>query len=177
MEYMSRTFRLAWLPVFLLAGGCGWLPERSDPTEVATQFWDAVHAEDLDLAMEHASLLSSDLRDWAEGYEIVEFVLGETLRNERSATVETSVLTALGDFEMHPRFLTHLVREDDVWKVDVDETQRDLAKGVVAAVTARVRGALAEGVHELGAALEEGLRELEKGMQNALEDLEKDPEI
>lgn len=174
---MSARYRLAWLPVLLLAGGCGWLPERSDPAEVTTQFWDAMHAEDLDLAMEYASLLSSDLRDWAENYEIREFALGETLRNERAATVETSVLTALGDFEMRPRFLTHLVREDDVWKVDVDETQRDLAKGVVAVVAARVRGALVEGVHELGAALEEGLRQLEEGMQDALEDLEKDPEI
>ena len=175
---MSAMRTLAWLPVLLLVGGCGWLPERSDPAEVATQFWDAVHREDLDLAMEHASLMSSDLRDgWAEDYEIKEFVLGETLRNERAATVETSVLTALGDGEMRPRFKTHLVREGDLWKVDVDQTQRDLAKGVVGAVATRVRGALTEGARELGAALEEGLRELEESLQDALEDLEEDPEI
>ena len=174
---MRPVRTLAWLPVLLLAGGCGWLPERNDPAEVATQFWDAVHEDDLDLAMEHASLMSSDLRDWAEDYEIVEFTLGETLRNERAATIETSVLTRLGEFEMRPRFLTHMVREGDLWKVDVDQTQRDLAKGVVTAVAGRVRGALVDGARELGSALEEGLRQLEEGMQDALEDLEKDPEI
>ncbi len=169
---------LAWLPILLLGGGCGWLPERNDPAEVATQFWHAVHDENLDLAMERASRLSSDLRDgWAKDYEIKEFALGETLRNERAATVETSVLTALGDFEMRPRFRTHLVREDDVWKVDVDATQRDLARRVVAAVAARVRGALTESAHELGAALQQGLTELEEGLLKALEELEKDPEI
>ncbi len=174
---MSARRLRRWLPLVLLAGGCGWLPERSDPAEVATQFWDAVQDEDLDLAMEHASLMSSDLRDWAEDYEILEFTLGETLRNKKSAAVDTSVLTKLGDFEMRPRFQTHLVREENLWKVDVDETQRDLAKGVVAAVAGRVRGALAEGARELGSALEEGLRQLEEGMQDALEDMDKDPEI
>lgn len=168
---------LSCLPVLLLAGGCGWLPERSDPTEVATQFWDAVRDEDLDLAMEHASLLSADLRDWAEDYDIVEFTLGKALKNENAASVETSVLTKLGDFEMRPRFQTRLVREGNGWKVDVDETQRNLAKGVVAAVAARVRSALAEGARELGTALEEGLRQLEEGMKDALEDINKDPEI
>ena len=78
---------------------------------------------------------------------------------------------------MRPRFRTHLVREDDVWKVDVDATQRDLARGVVAAVAARVRGALTESAHELGAALQQGLTELEEGLLKALEELEKDPEI
>ncbi len=173
-----RAWRvLSCLSVLLLAAGCGWLPERSDPTEVATQFWDAVQDEDLDLAMEHASLLSADLRDWAEDYEIVEFTLGEVLKNENAATVETTVLTKLGDFEMRPRFQTHLVREDDGWKVDVDETQRKLAKGVVAAVATRVQGALAEGARELGTALEKGLRQLEEAMRDALEDMDKDPEI
>ncbi len=158
---------LVWL------GGCGYLPGGSGPGEIAAEFWDAMRAGELDRARALSSRTSDDLLGrWQGRFSIEEIDLGETFQNERSAIVETSLVTMRGEFELRASFQTHLVREEREWRVDVDRTRQEFAKAAIASAAARVRGAIAEGMVELGEALEEGLRELEESLREALADPE-----
>lgn len=126
---------------------------------------------ELDRARELSSRTSDEfLGRWQGSFSIEKIALGETRRNDRSASVDTSLLTTRGDFELHTSFETHLVREDRQWRVDVGRTRQEFAKAAIAAAAARVRGAISEGMFELGEALEKGLRELEESLREALEE-------
>ena len=167
MRASSFVVLLVWL------GGCGYLPWSPGPDRVAAEFWDAVRVGELDRARTLSSRTSDDLLgQWQGRFSIEEIELGEALRNERSAIVNTSLVTMRGEFELRMSFQTHLVREERQWRVDVDRTRQDFAKAAIASAAARVRSAISEGMYELGEALEKGLRELEESLREALEDPE-----
>lgn len=152
----------------LLLAACG-APD-GDPEAVVAAFWAAISERDLERARAHASRVSAaSVDEWGEGYEIRSVSLGQTLRNQSAAVVETSLTTGDDDgddaFELHPRFQTHLVLEDGAWRVDVTRTREDLDRAIIATAAARVRSALAEGAHEIGEALREGMDQLERALR------------
>jgi hypothetical protein len=159
----------------LAAFGCGLLEDG--PRGVATRFWEALEAGDLDGARRLASPTSADaLDEWFTRQPLAEPVLGETLRNDRAAVVETALVVGRGEAPLHARFPTHLVRQDGAWRVDVDRTRRELAEALLAAGARRVQEAVAEGLNELGEALEQGTQELGDSLREALEELGGEPE-
>lgn len=143
------------------------LPGRAGPGAVTAGFWNAVRERDDAEARALASRTSADLIDaWDRDYAIRKVVLGAVLQSQSQASVETSLTTVRGELELVVELETYLVREDGHWRVDVARTQRELARGLIAASAAHARDAIAAGVHQMGQALEEGVRELEEVLED-----------
>jgi hypothetical protein len=136
-----------------LACGGGAPPER-----VARDFWRGVERGDPGLAC----------RPLPDGAGVREVSFGETLENERSALVETS-LTRLGaEGELRVTFYTRLARADAGWQVDCDATRAELQKSAFVGSMREFGDALGRGARELGEALDEGVREMNRALRDAL---------
>ncbi len=105
---------------------------------------------------------------------IDEVLLGETLQSERSAIVRTSLVTSIVESRHRTTFDTHLVREAQEWRVDVEATERELTAAIFAAGLRQIGEALGQGVQEFSAALEEGTAEMKRAIREALEELEEE---
>jgi hypothetical protein len=166
-----RGLRLAVAAALPLLLACG--ASAPSPQQVAEQFWEALRTGDLASAEAHASAWSATLVDsMGDGREIEEVRLGETLQSERSAIVRTSLVTATEAGQQHSSFDTHLVREADEWKVDVEATEREMTAAIFAAGLRQIGEALGQGVQEFSEAIEEGAEEMKRAIREALEELE-----
>jgi hypothetical protein len=155
---MPRLRSVLLLALATLACGGGPPPER-----VAQEFWRGVERDD-------PALACRPLPDDARASEVS---LGETLENESSALVETS-LTRLGaEGELRVTFYTHLARADGAWRVDCDATRAELAKAAFVGGMREFGDALGRGARELGEALDEGVREMNRALRDALEGSER----
>jgi hypothetical protein len=152
---------------------CG-VPAPS-PQQVAERFWEALRTGDVAAARACASARSAGLVDaMGQDRRIEEVLLGETLQSETSAIVRTSLVTSLAEDQFHATFDTHLVREADEWRVDVQETQREMTTAIFAATMRQIGETLGQGVQEFSEALEAGAAELTRALREALEELEKE---
>jgi hypothetical protein len=160
----------AVLPLVLACGA----PAPS-PQQVCERFWEALRTGDVATAKAHASAWSAMLVDsMGEDRRIEEIRLGETLQSERSAIVRTTLVTATEAGRRHTAFDTHLVRESEEWRVDVQATEREMTAAIFAASLRQIGEALGQGVQEFGAALEEGTAEMKRAIREALEELEEE---
>lgn len=157
--------------LLLLLFACG-VPAPA-PQQVTEQFWEALRTGDIAAAKACASASSARLVDaLGEDRQIEEVLLGETLQGERSAIVRTSLVTPLAENPLHITFDTHLVREAEEWRVDVQATRRELTTAIFAAGMRQIGEALGQGVQEFSEALEEGAAEMKRALREALEELE-----
>lgn len=161
--------RRASILAFAAALACGGAPET--PEEVTADFWRAVAGRDIARARERASsgtthLVGSFLRE----APIEDVLLGETLRDEGSASVSTSLTTRPGEQPLRVTFPTHLVREGDGWRVEVDRTHAAFQKAVFVGGMRELGDAVGRGARELGEAIDEGGREMERALREATED-------
>jgi len=166
-----RGLRVAIAAVLPLVLACG--VTAPSPQQVSEQFWEALRTGDIAAAKTHASASSALLVDaMGEDLRIEEVRLGETLQSERSAIVRTSLVTATEAGQRHTSFDTHLVRESEEWKVDVQATERELTAAIFSASLRQVGEALGQGVHEFSKAIEEGTAEMKRAISEALEELQ-----
>ena len=143
------------------------------PQQVCERFWEALRTGDVATAEAHASVWSATLVEaMGQDRQIEEVRLGETLQSERSAIVRTSLVTATEAGRHHTSFDTHLVRESEEWRVDVQATERDLTAAIFAAGLRQVGEALGQGVQEFSEALAESTAEVKRAIREALEELE-----
>jgi hypothetical protein len=158
---------VAALPLILACG----VPAPS-PRQVTERFWEALRAGDVATAKACASAPSARLVDaMGEDRRIEEVLLGETLQSESSAIVRTSLVTSMAEGRLHTTFDTHLLREAEEWRVDVQATQREMTTAIFAASMQQIGEALGQGVQEFSEALEEGAAELKRALREALEEL------
>jgi hypothetical protein len=157
-------------PIFLVAlatlacgGGAATLAcgdrAAAPPDRVAKEFWQGVERGDPELAC----------RPLPDGAEASEVSFGETLENEASALVTTSLTRRSADGELRVTFYTHLTRADHDWQVDCDATRAELQKSVVVGSMREFGDALGRGARELGEALDQGVREMDRALREALE--------
>jgi hypothetical protein len=99
-------------------------------------------------------------------------LVGESLSNEESAMVATTLVMLQEGRELDATFHTHLVREDGHWRVDLAASRAELRKGVFVAGMREIGEAVGEGVEEIGEAIREGAREMEEALREALESLD-----
>jgi hypothetical protein len=140
------------------------------PDEVARSFWEAIRAGDLETArgtLNRDSALLLDRSSLPDDLETV--LLGEVLKNERAAIVRTSASTAEHEVPMKLVFHTHLVLEDERWKVDLEATREEVERASMAAGMQIMSDAIGEGIQELGEALERGADEVGEAIREALE--------
>ncbi len=98
-------------------------------------------------------------------------MVGQVLTNETTALAQTSVSISKDDLPLS--FNTHLTRSDRVWKVDAEETAREIRRAAIADSVQGLEDALREGAEVLGEALEQGAREASEALRKALEELER----
>jgi len=155
----------------LLALACG--APADSPEQVSERFWEALRTGDTAAARTCATASSALRVDTVLGERRIEEVqLGETLASERSAIVRTSLVTATEAGRQHSNFDTHLVRESDEWKVDVEATEREMTAAIFAASLRQIGEALGQGVEEFSDALEKSAEEMKQAIREALEELE-----
>jgi hypothetical protein len=147
----------------LAALACG--DGAAPPDRVAREFWQSVERGDPAVAC----------RPLSGAAEASEVSFGETLENESSALVTTSLTRRSADGELRVTFYTHLVRADDAWQVDCDATSAELKTAVLAGSMRELGDALGRGARELGEALDQGVREMDRALREALEGEEPPP--
>ena len=159
-----------WIVSGLLLAASLACDSRPPADEVARGFWEAVRTEDLETAKGYVSRDTQPLlRASALPSDLKSILLGEVLKNERAAIVRTSMSTAQDEAPMNLVFQTHLVLEDELWKVDLEATREEVNRATVAAGMQMMSEIIGEGIHELGEALERGAGELEEAIRDALE--------
>lgn len=167
---MSRVSisNVALLGLFVVVA-CG-TPDA--PQDVARDFWEAIRVGDRERA---ASLVAdSSLRSLDDGMipdTIEKILFGEVLRNETAAIVRTSMRTRDADIELSIVFHTHLVLQQDRWKVDLGATQQEVTRATFAAGMKFVGEVIGQGIEEFGEALEQGAAEVRDAVRDAIEEL------
>jgi hypothetical protein len=170
MSQTSIRTRAASISV-LLAVSCG---TSFSPDEVARNFWEAKQSGDLELAATFVTDESLRLLDDGVLPDTMEKILfGEVLRNESAAVVRTSMLTRADDIDLNIVFHTHLVLEDDDWRVDLVATQQEVSNATFSAGMKFVGQAVGQGIEEFGQALEQGAAEVRDAIRDAIEELGK----
>ena len=96
------------------------------------------------------------------------FVTGAQSYPFNNGTVRTSMSTA-EDVPMNLVFQTHLVLEDERWKVDLEATREEVSRATVAAGMQMMSEIIGEGIHELGEALQRGAEQVEEAIREALQ--------
>ncbi len=145
------------LLVALAALACG--GRAAPPERVAREFWQAIARGDPGLACQPLP----------EGAEASEVSFGESLENETSALVATSLTRRSADGELRVTFYTRLGRSEGGWQVDCEATRAELQKSVVVGSMREFGDALGRGARELGEALDQGVREMNRALRDALE--------
>ena len=105
---------------------------------------------------------------------IRDVLLGETLKNESTAIVRTSMTVTSEAGEILITLNTHLVREQGGWQVDVRETKAEMARAVWAGGMRQLGEALGESLHEFKVALERGVDQMREALREALEEIQQE---
>ena len=168
---MLRPLLIPFALWLLVGPGCGL--SRDEPDEVTRSFWGAIESSDAEAARALSSaasgrLVAPTLRD----VSIESVLVGDSLQNEESAMVATTLVTVQEGDELDVTFHTHLVHEDGRWKVDVAASRAELRKGLFVAGMREIGEAVGEGVKEIGEAIREGALEMEEALREALEGLD-----
>ncbi len=168
---MLRVLHAPFVLWLLVWPSCGL--SEDPPDEVTRSFWGAIESADSEAARALASAASGRLVEPMLSEVSIEGVLvGESLRNEQSALVATTLVTVEEGGELDVTFHTHLVREDDRWKVDLAASRSELRRGLFVAGMREIGEAVGEGVKEIGDAIREGALELEEALREALDGID-----
>jgi len=172
----ERARPRATLALVLGLGMGLWLAacERFDdaPRETARRFWDALLDGDLEAA--GALATASDqraLRELAGELEIAEIDFGQTLRNESTALVETSVVIEPRDRTLV--FHTYLSQLAGDWKVDARRSRRELTRAALAASVEEMKESLSGGAEALVEEFERRALGASEALREAVEEFER----
>ncbi len=156
-------FRISYLLVATLLGAA--CSAADGPADVAEAFWTASKEGDTELATSYIVEGGTTTIQEPSGSSIGEFSLGETAIEGDQATVETTVVST-GEREMEVAFNTVLVRRDDGWKVDLDETTDEMMKSLVGTTMGELTERMGQAV---GEAMGEAMKGMADGMAKGLE--------
>ncbi len=164
--------------VILVLAACvplaGCPPLDAAPLDVTQRFWEALDAGRLAEARELSAAPSErGLRKLADRHAFGRVELGQVLRNESAALVETHAV--LDDArETRIAFNTHLSRFDGDWRVELEETRREIVRSSLVASVEEVQDSLRDSAEILSDTLERGALEFSEALREALESLEDD---
>jgi hypothetical protein len=163
------------LALAFCAAGC----ERFDsaPREAAGKFWAALASADVAAAQALADPADPEeeraLRELLEQHPFASYELGETLRGDATALVETRARLA-GERASEIAFHTHLARDGAGWRVQAAETRREVVRAALAAAVEDVKASLQESARHLSDAVERGALEFSEALREALEGVERE---
>jgi hypothetical protein len=116
---------------------------KKTPQEVTEAFWEAVIDNDAKSAVKYSTLTDVQeydgfSRDWSG----LRPVLGKIVIDGEEASIVTELTGSDEAGDVPVKLVTHLVRQDDKWKVDYVRTREELSGGVL--------GNLLGGLNRLG---------------------------
>jgi hypothetical protein len=172
MSHPDRTRRIIpQLVVAALVLCCS--GTRETPGDVTRNFWAAIQSRDRDAAREFCTVASALRLETLFSDESIESAMvGQVFTNETTALAQTSLSTSKEGPLLS--FNTHLTWSDRAWKVDADETAREMKRAAIAASVQGLEDALREGAEVLGGALEQGAREASEALRKAIEEFERE---
>lgn len=159
----------------VLLSGCIFSSESQQAREVADKFWQAVLAEDMDTA--------KNLTTW-ESAQYLQFLTSKSVAAKRFETGEikvdgttAEVATVLhsgekGDMTIPLR--TVLIRNKDVWQVDVQKTMGSMVSGAMGAVVDQLNMFMENGLQDLDKALSDSVQELNKSLKQGVDQLKQE---
>ncbi|QQZ28312.1 hypothetical protein HMY34_05810 [Thiothrix subterranea] len=175
-----NSYKIYFLSVYLLIAsvllsGCIFSSESQQAREVADKFWQAVLAEDMDTA--------KNLTTW-ESAQYLQFLTSKSVAAKRFETGEikvegttAEVATVLhsgekGDMTIPLR--TVLIRNKDVWQVDVQKTMGSMVSGAMGAVVDQLNVFMENGLQDLDKALSDSVQELNKSLKQGVDQLKQE---
>ncbi|WP_308874128.1 hypothetical protein [Thiothrix subterranea] len=175
-----NSYKIYFLSVYLLItsvllSGCIFSSESQRSREVADKFWQAVLAEDMDTA--------KNLTTW-ESAQYLQFLTSKSVAAKRFETGEikvegttAEVATVLhsgekGDMTIPLR--TVLIRNKDVWQVDVQKTMGSMVSGAMGAVVDQLNVFMENGLQDLDKALSDSVQELNKSLKQGVNQLKQE---
>lgn len=163
------------LMINLWLSGCVFSSESQKAREVADKFWQAVLAEDMDTA--------KNLTTW-ESAQYLQFLTSKSVAAKRfetgeikveGATAEVATLLHSGDKgDMTIPLRTVLIRNKDVWQVDVQKTMGSMVSGAMGAVVDQLNAFMQNGLQGLDKALADSVQELNKSLKQGVEQLKQE---
>ncbi len=175
-----NSYKIYFLGFYLLIAsvllsGCIFSSESQQAREVADKFWQAVLAEDMDTA--------KNLTTW-ESAQYLQFLTSKSVAAKRFETGEikvdgttAEVATVLhsgekGDMTIPLR--TVLIRNKDVWQVDVQKTMGSMVSGAMGAVVDQLNVFMENGLQDLDKALADSVQELNKSLKQGVDQLQRE---
>lgn len=159
----------------ILLSGCIFSSESQQTREVANKFWQAVLMEDMETA--------KNLTTW-ESAQYLQFLSSKSVAAKRFETGEikidgtmAEVATLLysgekGDMAIPLR--TVLVRNKDVWQVDVQKTMGSMVSGAMGAVVDQLNVFMQNGLKDLDKALTDSVQELNESLKQGVDQLKQE---
>lgn len=172
-QTLARIKCPVYAGLFLLLLALSGCETAKSPDQVTRAFWTAVIDNDLEKAEGYAtadsrSLVTSSTRDYSQ---IASLETGKVIIDGNAASVET-VLNPQDETVAPRAFLTELVVENELWRVDFRRTQNNM--------TGMLFDGFFKGLHNLGEKLQKQFEKqmplLEKEIESFGEELEKQME-
>ena len=152
---------------FLVVAGCG---GGASPEKVAQGFWDAVTASDTEGVKTYIRKADYKMVQEKKGKDsgLAEgtIELGAAEIDGDNATVPATLSMKGKTYEID----TMLVREDGVWKVNLDSTMDSMMQAMMGTTMEALQKGMQEGMKKMGEAMMEGMKE---GMKNMGEEMKK----
>lgn len=157
-------YRLLIIAAITLCSACA---ENLSPQEVAAKFWAAVESGDKQAVQKYITAADAIAIDsFDEVLAVSNPELTRIVIDGMSAVIDTTV-TVEGDKPLNFPLKTHLVREDEAWKVDY-------AKTISAVANAGKLAQVIEKVHEFGNSLQQGIERSVEELENSLPQIEQE---
>lgn len=173
-EILRNTTILAIVCLGLLVVACSGKP--ASPKDVSTLFWEAVITNDIEKAKSLATPLTSHHVDSLdnESRQLKSVDVSEPVISESRAMVET-VLHGVDENGEQSTFptRTYLVKYDDEWRVDAEQTVNLLARDSVDDLLEEVGKTLSLFGEQLGDALSQGVEGFNESLNEKLPEIQR----
>ncbi|PID49506.1 MAG: hypothetical protein CR991_05595 [Proteobacteria bacterium] len=151
---------------------CSVFSEEQQAREVAQQFWAALVQGDMETAKKYATWDSVRFLPYLQTkqVEVRSAELGEWQVEGNVAQLTTILRGGEHDDLVIPA-KTILIRQQDGWLVDVQQTLTSMVSGTMGAVVDQLNGFMQQGLEELDKALSDSVEQLNESLQNGLNSL------
>ena len=163
------------LMISLWLSGCIFSSESQQARQVADKFWQAVLNNDMNTAKDLTTWESAQYLQFLGSKSVFakRFETGEIKVEGTSAEVATVLYGGeIGDMIIPVR--TVLVRNKDVWQVDVQKTMGSMVSGAMGAVVDQLNIFMENGLKDLDSSLAKSVDELNKSLKQGVDQLKKE---
>ncbi len=147
-----------------LSTGC---QGSTPPQEVAQNFWNAIKAHDINTARKYSTVSTRDSIDISnELFQYSSLTFGMIIINGDKTIIESTIKTNKSGQETIVPFLTILMQEEGVWRVDYEETKNTIKEDISLSE-------IIDDINELGKELSRNIDETLSKLKQKIPEVEK----